>query len=143
MKKHCKRRIRSASEPAMVRMHCVPDVEIHERLAIQALRGGWATYNTYRTLADCHGALTIGRKRKGDYSLEGAIKASGIALLNIFDRMQATGKVGATGDELRALQLLVDTAEDFWRRQSSGALEYAIAALKEVRKRQIEEMKTA
>lgn len=142
MRKQSKRRIRPASEPAMVRLAMNPEIEVTERLAIQAMRGGWSDYhNSYKVLADCHGILTIGTRRKNDISLRGVLQASQIALLNIYDRYFKTKKFGATGDELHALEMLVDVAHDFWARQSSTALEIAIDALRIVRKHQYEDAK--
>lgn len=128
----------------MVRLATNPEIGITERMAIQAMRGGWADYaNSYRVLGDCHGILTIGCRRKKDTTMNAVLSLSMVALLNIFDRMKATNKVGATGDELAALELLVDSAENFWKRQSSTALEIAIVALRRVRERQITEKKAA
>lgn len=142
MKKQSKRRVRPASEPALVRLATNPEIGIAERMAIQAMRGGWADYqNSYRVLADCHGVLTLGVKRKKDTSLDGVMKLAMIAMLNVYDRYIKTKKVGATGDELQALEVLVDTAEDFWKRQSASALELAIAQLRAVRERQMADAK--
>ncbi len=142
MKKQSKRRVRPASEPALIRLATNPEIGIAERMAIQAMRGGWADYqNSYRVLADCHGVLTLGLKRKKDDSLKGVLQLAMIALLNIYDRYDKTKKIGATGDELQALEVLVDTAEDFWKRQSASALELAIVQLRFVRDRQITEAK--
>jgi hypothetical protein len=144
MRKQSKRRIRPASEPAMIRLASNPEIGIAERMAIEAMRGGWSDYqNSYRVLADCHGVLTIGLHRKKDNSMDGALQLSMIALLNIYDRMQKTGKVGATGDELAALEMMLDLSEDFWKRQSSTALEIAILSLRKVRENQIAERKAA
>jgi hypothetical protein len=96
--------VRPASEPALVRLATNPEIGIAERMAIQAMRGGWADYqNSYRVLADCHGILTIGLQRKKDTSLDGVMKLAMIAMLNVYDRYIKTKKVGATGDELQAL----------------------------------------
>ena len=98
MKKQSKRRVRPASEPALVRLATNPKIGIAERMAIQAMRGGWADYqNSYRVLADCHGVLTLGLKRKKDDSLKGVLQLAMIALLNIYDRYGKSKKIGATG----------------------------------------------
>lgn len=142
MKKQSKRRVRPASEPALIRLATNPEIGIAERMAIQAMRGGWADYqNSYRVLADCHGVLTLGVKRKKDDSLKGVIQLAMIALLNIYDRYAKTQKVGATGDELQALELLVDVSEDYWKRQSASALELTIVQLRAVRERQMADAK--
>ena len=142
MKKQSKRRVRPASEPALIRLATNPEIGIAERMAIQAMRGGWADYNnSYRVLADCHGVLTLGVKRKKDDSMKGVLQLAMIALLNIYDRYAKTKKVGATGDELQALELLVDVSEDYWKRQSASALELAIVQLRAVRERQMADAK--
>lgn len=144
MKKQSKRRVRPASEPALIRLATNPEIGIAERMAIQAMRGGWADYNnSYRVLADCHGILAIGLQRKKDTSLDGVMKLAMIAMLNVHDRYIKTKKVGATGDELQALELLVDVSEDYWKRQTSISLEVAIIQLKEIRRQQIRESKKA
>lgn len=130
------------SEPALTRLANNPEIGITERMAIQSMRGGWADYNnSYRVLADCHGILTLGTRRKKDTSMAGVLKLSMVALLNIFDRYAKTKKIGATGDELQALELLVSSAEDFWKRQTADSLELAIVGLRTVRESQIAESK--
>lgn len=142
MRKQSKRRIRAASEPALVRLATNPEIGIAENMAITAMKCGFATYeNSYRILADCHGMLMIGARRKYDRSMDGVIEVSRIALFNIYDRAMKTKRYGATGDELIALTQLVEVANDFWKRQSSAALEIAIAALRRVREMQIAENK--
>ena len=128
----------------MIRKMLVPEVEIGERMAIQALKFGYADYeNCYRPLADVHGVLHLGAMAKKDKRLTAIIQAAHIALLNIFDRMKSTGKVGASGDEIKILTAMLDAADDFWKRQSSTSLEIAIFRLREVRKRQMMELKNA
>lgn len=128
----------------MVRKMLVPEVEIGERMAIQALKFGYADYeNCYRPLADVHGVLHLGAMAKKDKRLTAIIQAAHIAMLNIYDRMKQTGKVGASGDEIKVLTAMLDAADDFWKRQSSTSLEVAIYRLREVRKKQLMELKNA
>ena len=128
----------------MVLLHNAPEIGIFERMALDALTKGHATYeNCYRPLADCHGLLTIGAQKQKDDSVRGLIVAGHIAMQNIFDRMQRTKKVGASSDELEALRVMVDVAEDFWKRQSASMMRECIALLKFVRAKQIEERKVA
>ncbi len=75
--------------------------------------------------------------------MRGLIVAGHIAMQNIFDRMQRTKKVGASSDELEALRVMVDVAEDFWKRQSASMMRECIALLKFIRAKQIEERKAA
>jgi hypothetical protein len=43
-----------------------------------------------------------------------------IAIGNIRDRMESTGKIRVTGDELQALHAMIDISQDFWKRQGGG-----------------------
>ncbi len=139
MRKKCNRKAIVPSEPAMVQLITTPEIGIAERMAIQAMRSGWADYhNSYRVLADCHGILTIGLHRKKDDSMDGILQAGLIAMLNIYDRYNELKKVGATGDELSALEMMVDVSEDFWKRQTAKFFRESIAMLGVVRGRQIE-----
>lgn len=40
---------------------------------------------------------------------------------NMLERYEERGRIGATGDELQALELLAETSMDYWNRRS-GAL---------------------
>jgi hypothetical protein len=128
----------------MVRKMCLPEVEIGERMALIHLTTGNATYdNCYRVLADVHGVLTIGVRIKKDTSLDPILSLGHTALLNVYDRMKATKKVGATGDELHALRAMVDIAEDFWNRRPAHELETAVLALRKIREKQLLEKRNA
>ena len=121
----------------MVRLMNTPEVELAERLAITALRSGWATYdNCYRVLADCHGVLAISAHKMQDATLSAVTKLGYTAMVNIFERMQRVGKVGASSDELSALITMLDFSDDYWRRQSAAHLEQCVLALREVRRKQ-------
>jgi len=65
-----------------------------------------------------------------------------VALENIKARYLERHRIGATGDELQALQALVDVSEDFWKRQSGGLFIDAEAALSKARA-EFRERKTA
>lgn len=100
-------------------------VEITEREALNAFRGGWAAGGHWNHLAECRNVLLLGSCHKiavstvrADHEAvrEVARIAMG-ALTGIRLREQATGKFGATADELNALHALVETSRDFWTRQ--------------------------
>lgn len=142
MRKQSKRRIRDASEPGLTRLFCTPEISIAERMAVTALVSGFATYdNSYRVLADCHGLLSIECKRKRDEAMNPILAAGYVALLNIHDRARETRRYGATGEEVAALRAMVDYAEDHWKRQPFLRMQEAIVLLRQVREKQIKEMK--
>ncbi len=62
--------------------------------------------------------------------------AAQIALLNIRDRRQETGRFGATGDELAALALLADFYMSFWLAQSGDLFRKARTELHRIRREQ-------
>lgn len=76
---------------------------------------------------------------RDDKSAIAACTVAGIALMNMKDRHSEKGKIGATGDEIQALELLVDASEDFWKRQSGALFVDAEAALSRAREMREEE----
>lgn len=132
-RKACKRVVRRLVAPTCVAMHLNPEVSLQERGAVMALRGGWATTDHFNVLADCRDMLVLAANEKNDPSAIAACDLAGIAMMNMKDRYAEKQKIGATGDEIRALELLVDTSEDFWKRQSGGLFVDAEAALHRAR----------
>lgn len=118
MTRRHKRTPRPARCPTMVAMHLAPEVGITERIAVEAVAGGWAQTYHFNVLADCHDLLALAADYKGDKQTLAVVELSGIALLNMMDRFGRRGVIGASGDELQALRVLVNVSEDFWNRQS-------------------------
>ena len=138
-RKRCKRVVRRALAPTLVALHLNPEVCLQERSAVLAVRGGWATTDHFNVLADCRDMLMLAANEKSDSSAIAACTVAGIALMNMKDRHTEKGKIGATGDEIQALELLVDASEDFWKRQSGGLFVDAEAALSRARAMRAEE----
>jgi hypothetical protein len=132
-RKRCKRVIRRLVAPTVVAMHLNPEVSLQERGAVLALRGGWSTTDHFNVLADCRDMLILAASEKGDRSALAACNLAGVALMNMKDRHAKIGKIGATGDELAALDLLCEVSEEFWKRQSGGLFVDAEAALHRAR----------
>lgn len=131
------RLLRPKSVPAIVAMH-TSDVELHERVSVEAIVGGWANTDHFDNLADCHDLLNLAAADKGDKQTLAVCEISGIALMNIKDRWDEHGKFGLTGEERKALELLVETSHDFWARQSGGFFADTYQALKRLREHQKE-----
>lgn len=110
-------------------MHLAPEVSITERISVDAIAGGWAETYHFNVLADCHDLLVLAANHKGDQQTLVACDLASMALLNIKDRYLARNRVGASGDELQALRVLVDVSEDFWKRQSGELFHSANEAL--------------
>ncbi|MCP4637776.1 MAG: hypothetical protein GY848_15050 [Methyloversatilis sp.] len=88
--------------------------------AVQAFRRGEASAENFLDLCDTRDITVIAHNMQGRHveGLAAVLDASHIALSNIRDRRQETGKFGVTGDELATLALLVDTYTNFWLAQS-------------------------
>lgn len=117
MSRH-KRTPRPARCPTIVAMHLAPEVGIAEYVAINAIAGGWAEPTHFNILADCHDLLVLAADHRKDEQTLAVCSLASIALLNMMDRYKERKKIGATGDELQALRILIDVSEDFWKRQS-------------------------
>lgn len=138
-RKRCKRVVRRLVAPTAVAMFLNPEVSIQERMAVAALRGGWATTDHFNMLADCRDMLVLAANEKGDKGAIATCDLAGVALMNMKDRHAEKGRIGATGDELQALDLLCNVSECFWKRQSGGLFVDAEAALHRARKMRAEE----
>ena len=139
MRKRSKRTMRRIVAPTIIAYSLNPEVTIQERAAVLALRGGWAEGSHYNVLADCRDMLMLAASEKHDKAVIGVCDLAGVALLNIKDRYTEKKRFGATGDELRALELLCDVSEDWWKRQSGGLFIDAEAALSRAREMHLAE----
>ena len=139
MRKRSKRTVRRIVAPTIIAYSLNPEVTIQERAAVLALRGGWAEGSHYNVLADCRDMLMLAASEKHDKAVIGVCDLAGVALLNIKDRYTEKKRFGATGDELRALDLLCDVSEDWWKRQSGGLFIDAEAALSRAREMHLAE----
>lgn len=133
MRKHCKRTIRRQVAPTLVAYLLNPEVSTQERMAVEAIRAGWATTAHFDVLADCRDMLALAAAEKNDQQTLAICELGLIALHNIKDRYFAKQRIGASGNELQALYALVDISEDFWKRQSGALFIDAEAALSKAR----------
>jgi hypothetical protein len=93
------------------------DLELRERMTLQALTDGWATTDTYDEIADMRNVMTLAAAHKDDHSALAICDAVRVVMANMRDRYTRTGRIGASGDELRVLRVFVETYRDFWMRQ--------------------------
>lgn len=129
-----KKRIpRPARCPTMVAMVISPEVETTELMAVLLFRNGAADKGQFNILADCRDLLLLAANEKHDAGVMAVCDLAGVALLNIKDRYLDKQRMGATGEELKALQALVDVSRDFWMRQSGELFRAANVALDKAR----------
>lgn len=138
MRKHCFRTRRREAAPTLVAYYLNPEVSTQERMSIIAIAQGFATEAHFDVLADCLDMLGMASAEKNDVQTTTACEIALVAMQNIKERYFKRHRIGATGDELRALQLLVDVSEDFWKRQSGSLFIDAEAALSRLRAEQRE-----
>ena len=132
-KKRCKRVVRREVAPTLVAYYLNPEVSTQERTAVMAIQMGFAQTAHFDVLADCRDMLALAAAEKNDTQTLAVCELGLIALQNIKDRYLASNRLGASGDELKALFLLVDISEDFWKRQPGGLFVDAEAALSKAR----------
>lgn len=133
MRKNSHRRRIEAKAPMLVVMETVPELSLTERQSVEAYSGGWATTEHYDNLADCRDMLTMAAAERNDKDVLAICELAYHALVGIKIRYKQTAKMGVKGDELQALRALVETSEDFWKRQSGGVFETHYNALKRAR----------
>lgn len=127
---------RRQAPPTLVAMQLAPEVSISERMAIVLMKQGSASTSHFNILLDCQHMLTFGAADKHDEEAINVAQFSDIAMKSIRDRHRKTGKLGATGEEIKALQLLVDYSESYWKRTSGTAFADAYKALDTLREQQ-------
>ena len=135
-------RRRNATIPGLVAQAACPEYETRLRLAVDSLRDGWMQASQYDDLADTIDMLYIGinsySQQKPDPSTEVAIVVCREAMMSIRDRFIRTGKFVATGEELKAVQLLADVSLDYWSRRSGALFAFACEQLRVLRVEQRE-----
>jgi hypothetical protein len=117
----------------MVVLTIAPEVETTELMAVLLFRNGAADKGQFNILADCRDLLMLAANEKHDAGVMAVCELAGVALLNIKDRYLEKERMGATGEELKALQALVDISRDFWMRQSGEMFRAANLALDKAR----------
>lgn len=135
----------NATMPGLLALAVCPGYETRLRLAVNALSEGWMEEGQFNDLADTLDMLQIGMasysQQKPDPSTAVAIDVCREAMMSIRGRYMRTGKFGATGEELKAVQLLADVSLDFWNRRSGALFAFACQQLKELRAEQREQAK--
>lgn len=75
-------------------------------------------------------------KQKPDPGAVAAVEVCREAMYSIRDRYLSKGKFGATGEEMKAVQLLADVSLDFWNRRSGALFHFACEQLRVLRAEQ-------
>ena len=135
----------NAMIPGLIAQAAFPEYETRLRLAVDSLRDGWMQVSQFDDLADTIDMLRIGlasySKQKPDPSTEAAVEAGYIAVMNVRQRYLEKGKFGATGEELKAVQLLAEVSLDYWNRRSGALFHFALEQLRALRAEQSKKLK--
>ena len=142
-KSGAKFRHRNAMIPGLIAQSACPEYETRLRLAVNSLRDGWMDESQFNDLADTIDMLQIGMasysQQKPDPSTAVAIDVCREAMMSIRTRYIEKGKFGATGEEIKAVQLLADVSLDFWNRRSGALFAFSVQQLKQLRIEQRDE----
>lgn len=95
------------------------DIELRERMAVQALAGGWATVDHYQTVLDMANVMLLAgstddhRRWAWTYCRETVLPA----LRKIAERYDRTKKLSVTTGEREVIRAFVTRYREFWLRQ--------------------------
>ena len=139
-KRGAKFRHRNAMIPGLIAQSACPEYETRLRLAVNSLRDGWMDEDQFNDLADTIDMLQIGlasySQQKPDPGAEAAVEVCREAMYAIRERYLSKGKFGATGEEMKAVQLLAEVSLDFWNRRSGALFHFACEQLRILRAEQ-------
>ena len=118
MRKRSTYRPRQATPPMLVNRGLIDgDLELRERMIVEAFAGGWATTQHFDELADMRNVLTLAAAYKDDPAALSVCDAMRIPMGNLRDRHARTGRLGVSGDELQMLRTFAEFYRDWWLRQ--------------------------
>lgn len=109
------------------------ELEMNERMAIQALIEGWATPEHFTIVADMHGVMLLAAStdKSRAAAWEYAHKVVGPALQKIAERYTQRKALSVTTGERAVLREFTTKYREFWLRQPTELYELASMALKE------------
>ncbi|HRQ59160.1 MAG TPA: hypothetical protein PLN31_17230 [Azoarcus taiwanensis] len=126
--------------PGLIAQNLGPEYETRLRMAVEAFRGGWAQAAHFNDLADTLDLLQIGialyPAQKADPGASAAAELALMAMQNVRERFETRSKMGVTGEELKALELLAEVSIDYWNRRSGALFAEAYRQLVKVRSAQ-------
>lgn len=124
------RKPRPCTVPMLINRGLIQDdLEMRERQFVEAFAHGYADKEHFDNLVDMRNVLTIAAAEKDDVPILKLCEAMSIPLQAIRERHSRTGKMGATGDELRMMREFVGIYGDWWIRKPVALYELACDAL--------------
>ena len=130
MRKHTRRKVRPCSAPMLVNRGIYgDDIEMRERQFVEAFAHGYADKPHFDSLVDMRNVLAIAAAHKDDAKIIELCNAMSIPLQSIRERHARTGKMGASGEELKMMRVFCDVYRDWWMRQPVSLYEQACDGL--------------
>ena len=120
---------RLRSHPPIVMSVTDKGDEIAVRLAVSALIDGTGNARTLDVLLTHLHLLQFGADSKGNKQAKIVCDVAAVALESVLDRYRNTDRVGATGEERKAIEMLVFESIDFWKRQSGTVRDACVVAV--------------
>lgn len=115
--------------PELVMQMFRTDQHLADHMAIEAIRSGQGTSEHIDAVITVGHILWFGAAIAKSKEAEDVSRFVQMAAGSIADRYKATGKVGATGEEMKAICLGQSFQEDWWKRQSGKTRSQAVAAV--------------
>lgn len=134
---------RLSAAPTLVAIYNQPEVAIKERMAVELVTLGTASTSQFNILLDCADLLLLSSYNKDSRGEQEICHFAREALQSIADSFDKTKRIGATGDEINVLRVLVNTSDDWWKRQSGAHYVEAHRALDSFRDEQQKRKKAA
>lgn len=130
MRKHARRQPRPCSAPMLIQRGMINDeLEMRERQFVEAFAGGYAGKVHFDSLADMRNVLVIAAAHKEDEQVVNLCNTMSIPLQSIRERFARTGKMGASGEELKMMRTFCSVYKDWWLRQPVSLYEQACDGL--------------
>lgn len=115
--------------PELVMKMFRTDQHLADHLAIEAIRSGAGTSAHIDAIITVGNVLWFGAAIASSKEAEDVSRFMQTAIGSVADRYKTTGKVGATGEELKAICMGQSFQEDWWKRQSGKTRAQAVTAV--------------
>ena len=118
MRKHSTRKQRAASIPRLVTQEIDLDGAIMPYMALDSICQGEGTKDGIDTILRELHLLQFAADHRKHETAKQICDLAQVALGNMIDRVKRSGRVGISGEEKKALEVMLDYSRDFWSRQS-------------------------
>ena len=129
MRKHSTRKQRVASIPRLVMQEIDLDAAIMPYMALESICQGEGTKDGIDTILRELHLLQFAADHRKHETAKQICELAQVALGNMIDRVKRSGRVGISGEEKKALEVMLDYSRDFWSRQSGLTRDACVEAV--------------